>query len=78
MLCGEIGGRVIEAMALIGIGLRGLSMTASSIGPVKAMILALEAEPLRALMSELIANNHDPDHIREALRFYAEAKGVPL
>ena len=77
-LCGEIGGRVIEAMALIGIGLRGLSMTASSIGPIKAMVLALEEEPLRVLMSELIANNHTTDHIRDALRSYAEAKGVPL
>jgi phosphotransferase system enzyme I (PtsP) len=77
-LCGEIGGRVIEAMALIGIGLSGLSMTASSIGPVKAMILALEEKPLRQLMDQLIAQNHGADHIRDALRSYAEAKGVPL
>jgi signal transduction protein with GAF and PtsI domain len=53
-------------------------MTASSIGPVKAMILALEEKPLRQLMDQLIAQNHGADHIRDALRSYAEAKGVPL
>jgi phosphotransferase system, enzyme I, PtsP len=42
-LCGEIGGRPLEALALVALGYRGLSMTASAIGPVKAMILALDA-----------------------------------
>jgi len=77
-LCGEIGGRIIEAMALIGIGMNGLSMTASSIGPVKAMILALEAKELRKMMDQLIAQSDGSERIREALRSYAEAKGVPL
>ena len=77
-LCGEIGGRIIEAMALIGIGMDGLSMTASSIGPVKAMILALEAKELRRMMDEMIAQSDGSERIRDALRSYAEAKGVPL
>ena len=40
-LCGEIGGRPLEAMALIAIGFRNLSMSAASIGPVKAMALSM-------------------------------------
>jgi phosphotransferase system enzyme I (PtsP) len=38
-VCGEIAGRPLEAMALIGLGFRALSMAPTSIGPVKAMLL---------------------------------------
>ena len=41
-LCGEIGGRPLEAMALMAVGYRDLSMSATSIGPVKAMTLSLK------------------------------------
>ena len=33
----------LEAMALIGLGFRSLSMSPTSIGPVKAMLLSLDA-----------------------------------
>src|SRR5580704_10691338 len=42
-LCGEIGGRTLEAMTLVALGYRGLSMSAAAIGPVKAMVLSLDA-----------------------------------
>ena len=42
-LCGELAGSPLEAMALIGLGFRSLSMAPPAIGPVKAMILALDA-----------------------------------
>ena len=77
-LCGEIGGRPLEAMALIGVGYRGLSMTPSSIGPVKAMVMAIHEGELRALMEQLLARKDGAPSIREELRAYAEAKGVPL
>ena len=57
-VCGEIGGRPLEAMALIGLGFRSLSMSPTSIGPVKAMLLALDAAGTRrriALHEELAA-----------------------
>ncbi len=47
-LCGEIGGRPLEAMALMAIGYRDLSMSATSIGPVKAMMLTLTSARSRA------------------------------
>ena len=77
-LCGEIGGRPLEAMALIGIGYRGLSMTPSAIGPVKAMVMAIHEGELRALMEQLLARKDGAASIREELRAFAEAKGVPL
>ena len=77
-LCGEIGGRPLEAMALIGIGYRGLSMTPSAIGPVKAMVMAVHEGELRALMEQMLARKDGAASIREELRAFAEAKGVPL
>ncbi|HYJ83949.1 MAG TPA: phosphoenolpyruvate--protein phosphotransferase, partial [Allosphingosinicella sp.] len=37
-ICGEMGGRTLEAMALIGIGLTRFSITPAAVGPIKAMI----------------------------------------
>ena len=77
-LCGEIGGRPLEAMALIGIGYRGLSMSPASIGPVKAAILAMDAGEVAALVQDLIAQKDGAASLRTQLRAYAEGKGVPL
>ena len=40
-LCGELAGKPISAMALIGLGYRSISMSAAAIGPVKAMLTEL-------------------------------------
>jgi phosphotransferase system enzyme I (PtsP) len=52
-LCGEMAGRPLEAMALIGIGFRNLSVQAASIGPVKEMLRSLWVPPLVAYMEGL-------------------------
>jgi phosphotransferase system enzyme I (PtsP) len=77
-LCGEIGGRPLEAMALIGIGDRGLSMSPASIGPVKAMLLSLDAGEIAAFVADLLAQKTGVSSLRQELRAFAEAKGVPL
>ena len=41
-LCGEMAGRPLTAMALIALGFRSISMAPASIGPVKAMLAALD------------------------------------
>jgi len=63
-LCGEIGGRPLEAMALIGLGYRHFSMAATAIGPVKAMVLSLHAGAATQGLNAMLAT---PDH-RESLR----------
>ncbi len=77
-LCGEIGGRPLEAMALIALGYRGLSMSASSIGPVKAMLLALDAQDVTNYVNELLERRDGCETLRPSLMAYAESKGVPL
>ena len=49
-VCGEMGGRTLEAMALIGLGIERLSITPAAVGPVKAMIRTLDAASLRSAM----------------------------
>ena len=42
-VCGEMAGRPLEAMALIGIGAEGFSITPGWVGPVKAMVRSLDS-----------------------------------
>jgi phosphotransferase system enzyme I (PtsP) len=51
--CGEMAGRPLEAMALVGFGITALSMQAASIGPVKQAIRALDTRALRPVLDEL-------------------------
>ncbi len=55
-VCGEMAGRPLEAMALIGLGLDRLSITPAGIGPVKAMVRSLDRAALRAVMPKMLAN----------------------
>jgi len=73
-LCGEMGGRPLEAMALIGLGLERLSITPAAIGPVKAMIRSLDLPALRAEVARLLAA--PPTDMRGTLSEWAERHGV--
>jgi phosphotransferase system, enzyme I, PtsP len=72
-VCGEMGGRTLEAMALLGLGVRRLSITPASIGPVKAMIRSLELEPLEAIMPALLQAG---GNLRAQLEQWAEDNAV--
>jgi phosphotransferase system enzyme I (PtsP) len=77
-LCGEMAGRPLEAIALVAIGYRGLSMSSSAIGPVKAAIRALELQPLAARLDGMIEKSASASEIRGELRAWAETSGVPI
>ena len=77
-VCGEIGGRPLDAMALIGLGYRDLSMSPAAIGPVKAMVLSLDARAVAELIDAEMSRKHDGDSLRPALTAFAHAHGVPI
>ncbi len=77
-LCGEIGGLPLEAMALIGLGYRDLSMSATAIGPLKAMIISLDAGTVARELNALLAGKRDEGSLREPLRAMAERLSVRL
>ena len=75
-LCGELGGRPLEAMGLAGIGLTSISMVPSAIGPVKAMLMSLDRAKLWTFMEPLLRS---PLHsIRPELMEFAQRNGVVL
>ena len=55
-VCGEMGGRPLEAMALLGIGIERLSITPAGVGPVKAMIRSLDLDALRRDVPAILAH----------------------
>lgn len=74
--CGEMAGHPLEAMALIGCGIRRLSMAPQAVDAVKTMVRGLEVAPLQDCINELLTL---PDHsIREQLRAYASDRDVPI
>jgi phosphotransferase system enzyme I (PtsP) len=75
-VCGEMGGRTLEAMALIGIGIRRLSITPVAVGPVKAMIRSLDARACASALDRLL--KHPPEDFRGALVGWAEKHGVSI
>jgi phosphotransferase system enzyme I (PtsP) len=77
-VCGEIASRPLEAMALIGLGYRRLSMSPAAIGPVKAMILKLDAEPVAGLVRDALADAAATGTLRPALTAFAERHGIPI
>jgi phosphotransferase system enzyme I (PtsP) len=77
-LCGEMGGRPLEALALLAVGYRSLSMSPSAIGPVKSMILALDLDEAQVYLASLLAADDGAPSVREKLRDYAIARNVPL
>lgn len=77
-VCGEIGGRPLEAMALIGLGFRNLSMSPAAIGPLKAMVLSLDAGEVARLIEREMATLHDGESLRPILTAYAHENGVPI
>ncbi len=75
-VCGEMAGRPLEAMALIALGIRTLSVTAPAVGPVKAMIRSLELGPLVAYVGEQLKSSDRS--LRDKLKSFALDHGVVL
>ncbi|MEO5809523.1 MAG: phosphoenolpyruvate--protein phosphotransferase, partial [Sphingomicrobium sp.] len=75
-LCGEMGGRPLEAMALIGIGFRHFSITPAAVGPVKAMVRSLDAGAVSVKMESLLAK--PPRDLRRRLTEWARKHGVAI
>ena len=75
-MCGEMAGNPIEAMVLIALGFRTLSVTATAVGPVKTMIRSLDAAALARYLDEI---GDRPDHsLRRWLEAYACDHAVAL
>ena len=75
-VCGEMAGRPLEAMALIGIGADSFSITPAGVGPVKAMVRSLDGAAVRARLDQLLAR--PPRDMRKALTDWAKRHSVTI
>ena len=73
-VCGEMGGRRLEALALLGIGFRRLSITPAAVGPIKELVRKVDIAEITAFMTELLANPEA--NIRQELKTWAEERGI--
>ncbi|WP_426238846.1 phosphoenolpyruvate--protein phosphotransferase [Pararhizobium sp. DWP1-1-3] len=77
-LCGEMASKPLSAMALLGIGYRSVSMSPTAVGPVKAMLLALDIDKLSTMLHAALDDKRSQIPVREMLVAFAAETGVPL
>ena len=75
-ICGEMAGRPLEAMALVGIGAENFSITPAGVGPVKAMVRSLDAAAIRSRLDQLLSR--PPKDMRKALTDWARRHNVTI
>lgn len=73
-ICGDIAGRPLEAMALLGLGYRNFSMSSEAIGRVKEMALSADINKLQNFVRGLCQSR---DHsVRDQLRAFARDHSI--
>ncbi len=76
-LCGEMASRTIPALALFAIGYRSISLSASAIGPIKAMLREVRLAEVSEIVNAALDRGETPD-IRKLLNDYAAARSLPV
>ena len=77
-LCGELASQPIGALALALLGYRTLSLSPSAVGPVKALLLELNARKAATLIEPLIESPAGSQPIRERLKAFATEQGLQI
>ena len=75
-ICGEMGGRRLEALALLGIGYRRLSITPAAVGPIKELVRKVDLAELTEHMKRLLAS--PPEDMRAELHKWASERDIDL
>jgi phosphotransferase system enzyme I (PtsP) len=75
-VCGEMGGRPLEAMALIGLGIEQFSITPAAVPPIKAMVRSLDAARVRLRVEQLL--DKPPASMRKTLSDWARRHKVAI
>lgn len=75
-ICGDAAGRPLEAMALLGLGYRNLSMSMDAIGPVKEMVRSSDIGKVETFVSSLCRSKEFS--AREQLRAFAKDHSIVI
>jgi phosphotransferase system, enzyme I, PtsP len=76
-LCGEAAGRPLEAMALVGLGVTTLSMSASNLMPVKSVLSGLDLAAFRAVLAGF-RRDAGAASLREPIELWARERGLEV
>jgi phosphotransferase system enzyme I (PtsP) len=77
-LCGEAASRPLEALTLVGLGFTSLSMAASGILPVKAMLAELDLAAFRPVLASIRRNASGAASLREPISVWAREHGLAV
>ena len=75
-VCGEMASNPLEAMALIGLGFRNLSVSSSSYGKVKAMIRSMSAKDVEDYLNNIMSSSRRT--LRPQLKAYAVDHSIEI
>ena len=76
-VCGEAASRPLEAMTLVGLGVTRLSMSASDIMPVKAMLAEVDLSAFRPVLDSIRRSAAGAASLREPIAAWAREHGLP-
>jgi phosphotransferase system, enzyme I, PtsP len=77
-LCGEAASRPLEALAFVGLGLTALSMPASGILPVKALLAEVDLAAFRPVLESIRRGTRGAASLREPIATWAKEQGLPV
>ncbi|ABC62192.1 phosphoenolpyruvate--protein phosphotransferase [Erythrobacter litoralis] len=75
-VCGEMGGRRLEALALLGLGIHRLSITPVSVGPIKELVRQVDLKQIEDAMNGWLAS--PPPSMREAITAWARERDIDV
>ena len=73
-VCGEMGGRRLEALALLGLGITRLSITPAAVGPIKELVSKVDLGEIRGAMAGWL--KAPPENMRAVLTEWAAARAI--
>jgi phosphotransferase system, enzyme I, PtsP len=81
-ICGEVAGRPLEALTLVGLGYRRLSMQASRIAPIKLLVRSLDLSKLAPRVQAVLEDGgqliRGDQSIRNAMLSIAQDLGLKI
>ncbi len=77
-VCGEAAARPVEAMTLVGLGIETLSMPATGIFPVKALLRSLDLAEFRRVLAAIRRTAGGAASLREPIVSWAREHGLAI
>src|SRR5687767_11533842 len=75
-VCGEMGGRRLEALAQLGLGITRLSITPAAVGPIKELVRKVDMKEIGQAMAGWLAS--PPPDMRATLQKWAEEREIEV